>query len=280
MAQEADADVVADVRDRDAVLNAFSSTRPDSVVHLAAVAYVPQANANPDETDAVNRGGTINVLDAAREVGASTLFVSSAAVYGRVPEAGMPITESRALEPNDVYGASKVAGERECEARAGEQAIVRARPFNHTGPGQSPDYVCSDFARQLALAEAGLGPRRIEVGELRAERDFSDVRDVARAYVAMLESARAGEVYNVCSGVPVTIAHVLDTLLDAARVPVEVQIERRRLRPGEVNRYYGSYQRLHDTTGWQPQIDLQTTLSDLLEDWRLRIAAEPGLARR
>ncbi len=257
-----------DIRDRDAVIAAFRDSQPDTVVHLAAVAYVPDANADPGLADAVNRGGTINVLDGAREVGARMLFVSSGAAYGPVPREQQPILETQPLGASDSYGKSKVAAEQECIDRAGVQDIVRVRPFNHTGPGQASQYVCSDFALQLAKAEAGLREPRIEVGDLRAERDFSDVRDVVRAYVDLLDAGEAGEVYNVCSGKPTPIQDVLGLLVEQATVPVEVAVQQERLRPGEVSRAYGSYEKIQSAVGWEPRIALRDTLGELLAGWR------------
>jgi GDP-4-dehydro-6-deoxy-D-mannose reductase len=268
-----------DIRDRDAVIQVFKDSRPDTVVHLAAVAYVPDANADPGMTDAVNRGGTINVLDGAREVDARMLFVSSGAVYGPVPREEQPIRETQVLGASDSYGKSKVAAEQECIDRSGEQDIVRVRPFNHTGPGQSSQYVCSDFALQLAKAEAGLREPRIEVGDLRAERDFSDVRDVVRAYVDLLELGRAGEVYNVCSGRLTPIHEMLDLLIEQVSVPAEVAVQKDRLRPGEVSRAYGTYEKIHAETRWEPRIALRDTLGELLAGWREQLSHDQAGAR-
>ena len=273
MSQGSDEALNIDIRDRDAVIGVFKDTRPDNVVHLAAVAYVPDANADPGLADAVNRGGTVNVLDGAREVGARSLFVSSGAAYGSVSSDDLPIVETQALGASDSYGLSKVAAEKECVSRKGSQDIIRVRPFNHTGPGQSPQYVCSDFALQLVKAESGLRDARIEVGDLRAERDFSDVRDVVRAYVSLLEDGEDGEVYNVCSGVATPIQEVLDMLIAQVAVPVEVAVQSERLRPGEVSRAYGSYDKIHGATDWTPNITLRDTLGELLESWREQVAA-------
>jgi GDP-4-dehydro-6-deoxy-D-mannose reductase len=262
-----------DIRDRDAVIAVFKDTRPDNVVHLAAVAYVPEANSDPALADAVNRGGTVNVLDGAREVGARALFISSGAVYGAVASDEQPIRETQKLAASDVYGMSKVSAERECVSRRLEQDIVRVRPFNHTGPGQSPQYVCSDFASQLVNAEAGLCEARIEVGDLRSERDFSDVRDVVRAYVDLLEKGEAGEVYNVCSGTPTSIRQILDLMVEQIAVPVEIVVQQDRLRPGEVSRAYGCYEKIQASTGWRPEIAMRDTLRELLEGWRRELAA-------
>lgn len=266
-------DYRVDVRDRDAVAGAVREAAPSAVYHLAAVAYVPYANADPETADAVNADGTVNVLDAAAAVGARALAVSSGAVYGRVPADRMPITEEFELAPVDVYARSKAAAETACVERAASQSIVRVRPFNLTGPGQSREYVCSDFASQIAAAEAAGHDARLRVGDLSSERDFSDVRDAVGAYVAALERGRPGDVYNICSGRPVAISRILDILASCARVRVDVEVQETKLRPDEVKRYYGSARKLQDVAGWRCTIALERTLGDLLDDWRVRLSA-------
>jgi len=271
MGEDADGRVSVDVRDRDAVFAAVEEHRPDGIIHLAAVAFVPTADADPGLSDAVNRGGTINVLDAALEHGIRVLAVSSGAVYGSLAEDELPATEDMPLRAQRGYAESKAAAELECARRRGAQDIVCVRPFNHTGPGQSPDYVCSDFAKQVAECEAGLREPRIEVGDLRSQRDFSDVRDVVRAYRQAFEQGLPGEAYNVCSGVATEISVVLERLVSMARVPVAIEVDQQRLRPGEVNKLYGSFAKLESQCGWRPQISLETTLADLLDYWRSQV---------
>jgi GDP-4-dehydro-6-deoxy-D-mannose reductase len=272
-------DCRVDVCDRDGVVAALRETHPAAVYHLAAVAYVPRANAEPELADEVNRGGTANVLDAAADVGARTLVVSTGAVYGRVPSARMPITEDFDLDPADAYARSKVAAERECIDRAEDQEIVRVRPFNLTGPGQSGEYVCSDFAARIAEAEEHGREARLCVGDLSSERDFSDVRDAVRGYALVLERGVAGEAYNICSGRAVAISHVLELLISQARVKVQVETEKGRMRPGEVKRSYGSAAKLERGFGWERDYALERTLGDLLEDWRARLSSSASRAR-
>jgi len=260
-----------DIRDHDGVVVALGDARPDAVFHLAAIAHVPSADADPALTDAVNVGGTSSVLDGAARVGARTVVVSTGAVYGHQADGDRPITEEHATEPVGAYACSKAAAEQECRRRHGSQEIVRVRPFNQAGPGQSPDYVCSDFARQVAACEREGAPGRIEVGDLSAVRDFVDVRDAVVAYIDVCERGRAGEVYNVCSGTGVEVRAVLDTLIDLASVDVAVEVRRERLRAGEVSRYYGSAAKLERATGWRPGIALRQTLAAVLDDWRTRL---------
>ena len=256
------------VRDADGLRRAFREVRPRAVFPLAAVAFVPGAEDAPALCDSVNREGTVRVLDAAAEVGARTLFVSSGTVYGRLTGGQAASRETDPLRPEGAYACSKAAAEAECRARDSRQEIVIARAFNHTGPGQSPDYVCSDFARQIALIERGLQPALVEVGELSAERDFSDVRDVVQAYLRLWEEGEPGQVYNVCSGRAVAIRWVLDTLVEACSRPVDVRVASARLREGEVNRTVGSYAKIEAALGWRPTMDLRRSLEDLRGYWR------------
>jgi GDP-4-dehydro-6-deoxy-D-mannose reductase len=271
LASQGAADYAVDVRDHGHVKEVVRDARPAGIFHLAGIAFVPEADAAGDVADAVNRGGTANVLDAAAAVGARTLVVSSGAVYGRLGEAELPATENTRLAPAGAYAASKQAAEQECERRFSRQEIVVVRPFNHTGPGQSRQYVCSDFAAQVAECVLGLRPRRIEVGDLSAERDFSDVADVVAAYLVAFERGQAGETYNVCSGRPTPVGGVLDRLMALAGIDIDVVVRDERLRSGEVNRSYGSYAKLERAAGWRPQIPLEVTLDRLLEDWRCRL---------
>ncbi len=271
LARTGDADYRVDVLDRQAVLGSFRELKPRWVYHLAAFALPAAADAQAALVERVNCGGTENVLDAAAEVGARTLYVSSAMVYGARARADGPADEQSQLRPRGAYARSKAAAERLCAERSREQEIVVVRPFNHTGPGQAPDYVCSDFARQIALCESGRRPAVIEVGDLRAERDFSDVRDVVRGYLLALVAGRVGATYNVCSGRAVSIRSVLDTLLEMSRTEIEVRVARERLRKGEPDRLVGSYRLLERDTGWRPQIPLEKTLADVLDYWRSRV---------
>ena len=275
-----DCDYRVDIRDASAVESAVKDSGAEAVYHLAAVAFVPRANADPEVADAVNRGGTANVLDAAAGVGARSLVVSTGAVYGKVAAEDMPIREDQNIAPVDAYARSKAASEEECERRSGVQEIVRVRPFNLTGPGQATDYVCSDFAGQIAAAEVGGVPARMRTGDLSAERDFSDVRDAVRAYVLALEQGVAGEAYNICSGTPVSMRTILDTLISFASVPVEVETESSRLRPGEVKRAFGSAEKLCSIARWEREYPLERTLADLLDDRRAAVGASASDIRK
>lgn len=269
-----EAALACDIRDPDVVEKAIGSVRPDGIFHLAGIAFVPTAGADPGLARAVNVDGTRHILDAADKVGARTLTVSSGNVYGfsRTDEE-LPVTEDLVPAPADEYSRTKFEAERESLARNGRQDLVIARPFNHTGPGQSPDFVCSDFADQVARREAAGDSSPLRVGDLRAERDFSDVRDVVRAYWMLWNDGTAGQAYNICSGRTVAISEVLEKLLAMARIELSAEVEKARLRPGEVSRLYGSYAKLAEATGWQPECSLDRTLAELLDDRRSRAAS-------
>ncbi|HJQ74357.1 MAG TPA: GDP-mannose 4,6-dehydratase [Gaiellaceae bacterium] len=251
---------------------------PDAVVHLAGLSFVPTAERDPGAAYRTNLGGTLAVLGALRSEAprARLLVVSSSDVYGAVEPADLPVSEDTPLRPVSIYGASKAAADLAAAqwARAYGLDVVRARPFNHTGPGQDAAYVCSGLARQVALVEAGRQPPVLRVGNVDPVRDFSDVRDVAAGYVVLLERGTRGAAYNLCSGEGVSIAEVVALLRTHARVPVRVHSDpalRRRL---DVERVVGSHARAEADTGWRPRIALAHTLGDVLDDWRRRVAAE------
>jgi GDP-4-dehydro-6-deoxy-D-mannose reductase len=262
-----------------AVAAAVAAARPEAVVHLAGQAFVPPSIADPLPTLATNAAGTAHVLEAVRAVSSRsapvrTLVVGSAEVYGIQPPERMPIDESVPLRPENPYAASKAAAEMYAGAwsRVYGLDIVVARPFNHIGPGQDARFVVPSFARQLAEIAAG-GPRVISVGNLSAERDFLDVRDVARAYVALLANGRSGNVYNVCSGRSVAIQEVLRSLITIARVPVEVREDPERMRPSDLPVLFGDASKLRAETGWEPQFTLAASLRDIYADACERLAA-------
>ena len=263
-----------DICDADALHRAVAARRPEGIFHLAAIAYVPEAEGDAERAHRVNVDGTRNLLDAAANVGARVLFVSTGAVYGDGAGSTPPFHEDAPLRPLGVYARTKADAEAECIARSQRQAIVRVRPFNHTGPGQAPSYACSGFAKQIVEVELGVRAPIVEVGDLEAERDFCDVRDIVRAYALALESGEAGAVYNVCSGAPTRIGDILAALLDLASLKIEIRTDRKRLRDCEPSRLWGSNGRIATTLGWRPEITLRRTLADMLDWWRERLREE------
>jgi GDP-4-dehydro-6-deoxy-D-mannose reductase len=251
---------------------------PDAVIHLAAISSMRGAEDDPVAAYRTNVGGTLAVLAAVRAHAprARVLAVTSGEVYGAIEPADLPVGEDTPLRPLTVYGASKAAA----DLTAGQWAhaygldVVRARPFNHTGPGQEPTFVCSAIARQLALIEAGRQPPVVRVGNPDPVRDFSDIRDVAAGYVALIERGRSGAAYNLCAGEGVSIAEVIAVLRTHARVAVRVQSDPALRRTLDVPRVVGSHARASADTGWMPRISLADTLQAVLDDWRTRVAAD------
>jgi GDP-4-dehydro-6-deoxy-D-mannose reductase len=268
---------VGDVRDGRVLESLITRVAPDAVLHLAGVSFVPAAEADPDTAYSTNLGGTLALLGALRTCApqARLVAVTSSDVYGQVEPGELPLAEETALRPSTVYGASKAAADLAAAqwGRAYGLDVVRARPFNHTGPGQDPGFVCSAIARQIAAIEAGRQPPIVRVGNVDAVRDFSDVGDIARGYVALLERGRRGEAYNLCSGEGTSIAEVIALLRSHARVPVQVHSDAGLRRASEVPRVVGSHARATRDTGWRPHVPLTDTLAAVLDDWRTRIDA-------
>ena len=263
-----------------AVADLVAQAEPEAVVHLAGQAFVPVALRDPLATLDVNATGTARLLEAVRAFRDAsggpvrTLLISSAEVYGIQPPERMPLDESTPVVPANPYAASKAAAEAFGQAwyRSYGLDVVIARPFNHIGPGQDERFVVASFAHQLAAIAAG-GPKLMHVGNLAAERDFLDVRDVAEAYVALLANGRSGEVYNICSGRAVRIQEVLRQLITIARVPVEVRDDPERMRPSDVPTIVGDAAKLRTATGWSPRRPLAQTLRDVYADACERLAA-------
>lgn len=259
-----------DVLDLSSLRAALEVSRPHIVFHLAAATFVPDSLAAPMATYMTNVRGTVNVAQALREymrdTGANVrlLFTSSAEVYGAQPPQSYPLRESAPSSPANPYAASKAAAEMLLlgEARSFGLDVVIARAFNHIGPGQNSRFVVANFAEQLAKIAAG-APPQLYVGNLDAKRDFLDVRDVVRAYVALARDGSSGEIYNVCSGTARSIREVLRELIIAAHVPVEVRDDPARQRPSDVPLSLGDPTKLRETTGWTAQIPFSASIRDI-----------------
>ncbi len=263
--------VCADVADLAAVRRVIADARPDGVFHLAGIAFVPRAEADPERALVVNAIGSRHVLAAVHAEAPScrVVVVGSADVYGAVAQDGTPIDEHCALQPVSTYGLSKAAADMTAFHQWWETdlAVVRARPFNHTGPGQSADFVCSDFARQVVQIERGAAPPRLCVGNLGSARDFSDVRDIVRGYLLLMERGTPGEAYNLCRGEALTIGSIVDLLQREIGVPFEVVEEGARVRRREIPRIVGNPTRAR-SLGWESRVPFRQTLRDLLDYWR------------
>jgi GDP-4-dehydro-6-deoxy-D-mannose reductase len=253
----------------------LEQARPDVIFHLAAQPLVTASRRDPWGTLETNIRMQLNVLQGVAQVSPKcrVLVVSSSEIYGLTSLDDLPIDEDTPLRPLNPYALSKVA-----QDLMGLQYylthklhVIRVRPFNHIGPRQSIGFVAPDFASQIAAAEAGLKPPVMEVGNLTARRDFSDVRDVVRAYVALVLQGEPGEAYNVGSGKSHAIQEVLDTLLAMSQVPIEVQQDPERMRPSDVPDVVCDATRIRERTGWQTTIPFEKSLQDVLEYWRKEI---------
>ncbi len=268
---------VLDLRDPAAVQKLLSDIRPDRIFHLAGQAFVPRSFEDPWETLENNIRGELNLLQAIHDLKLSTriLIVGSAEIYGAVRAENLPITELTPFSPSSPYSVSKIAQDMLALQYFLSYGLftVRTRPFNHIGPGQNDRFAVSSFASQVARIELGQVEPVVYVGNLSAERDFTDVRDIVRAYYLAIEQGEAGAVYNVCSGVANSMQMVLDRLIALSSHPITVTVSPERFRPVEIPRLVGDYSRLRGQTGWQPQISLDQTLHDVLTDWRQRLSA-------
>jgi GDP-4-dehydro-6-deoxy-D-mannose reductase len=266
----------ADLRDAEGVRTLVADVRPDYVFHLAAQSSVPSALADPWNTLENNIRAQLNLLEAVRRSGREVwvLVVGSEEEYGAPKPGELPITEENPLRPNNPYAVSKVA-----QDFMGLQyhiahglPVVRVRPFNHTGPVQSPRFVVPAFASQIARIEAGLQEPVMKVGNLKAGRDFTDVRDVVRAYHLAVTRGQPGEVYNLASGEAQPVKGLLDTLLGFTEVEIQVETDPALYRPVDVPVVYGSAEEFRRKTGWEPEIPFEQTLQDTLDYWRKRVA--------
>ncbi|MFN8378704.1 MAG: GDP-mannose 4,6-dehydratase [Anaerolineae bacterium] len=265
----------ADLRDEKAVRDLFELVQPDHVYHLAAWAIVHQSFDRAWETLENNIRLQLNVIQACLATGQRPriLAVTSGEVYGAEQPADHPTTEDAPFRPSNPYAVSKVAQDMLALQYYLSHGlhIVRARPFNHLGPGQSTGFVAPDLASQIARVEAGLQDPVIRCGDLSAERDFTDVRDIVRAYRLLMEQGEPGEAYNVSSGHTRTIRELMEMLIAGASVPITIQSNPDYLRSGGVRKSWGDPTRLRTLTGWQPEYPFERTVRDVLEDCRERV---------
>jgi len=264
-----------DLRDASSVHKLLAEVRPQRIFHLAAQSYVPSSWNSPAETITTNVIGQLNIFEAMRELelDARIQIAGSSEEYGLVHPEEAPITEDNPLRPLSPYAVSKVAQDTlayQYFQSYGLQAI-RTRAFNHTGPRRGEVFVTSNFAKQIVAIEAGLHEPVIEVGDLTPERDFTDVRDIVRAYWLCLERCTPGEVYNIASGKAYRIRQVLDMLLSHSDIDIEVRVDPARLRPSDVPLLLGDNSKFCKETGWKPEIPFDRTAKDLLDYWRERV---------
>lgn len=262
-----------DILDAAALLDLFRRTRPEVVYHLAGASDVGGSWQTPQATFRSNAEGTLNVLWAARESGAErVLTVGSADVYGKVTPEDLPISEDLALRPVSPYAASKASADAVAlQAFLGyDQHVVRCRPFNHLGPGQTDRFVAPALAGRVASNERS-GESVVRVGNLSPKRDFTDVRDVVRAYRLLVERGSSGEVYNVCSGRAIAVQDLAEQFISMATIPMSLETDPDLMRPVDIPVLLGDDSRIRGDTGWTPEIPLDRTLADLLDDRRRRL---------
>jgi GDP-4-dehydro-6-deoxy-D-mannose reductase len=265
-----------DITDADAVQSAIISAAPEAVYHLAGWADVGASWRDPVGVLRVNAEGTLNVLRACEAAGVHrVLAVASADIYGIVTEDELPLTELSPLRPTSPYAASKAAADAlALQAFLGHGlGVIRVRPFNHLGPGQSEQFVAPAIAARIARAERD-GAGSIPVGNLTARRDLTDVRDVVRAYRLLVERGEPGEVYNLCSGRDTSIQQLADQLVALADRPITLAPDPELLRPVDLPVLRGDASKLRAATGWAPEIPVEQTLADLLDDMRARVRNE------
>ncbi|MFB3923212.1 MAG: GDP-mannose 4,6-dehydratase [Terriglobia bacterium] len=271
----------ADLRDSRRLTEIVHNTAPRFVYHLAALSSPADSLQSPALTYEVNFVGTLNLLLACRQEAPACrfLFVSSSEVYGAVSDRNLPIREDTPLHPANPYAASKAAGEILAEQffRSYGLQIIRARPFNHTGPRQSGGFVCSDFARQVAEIDLEMRPPTISVGNLQVKRDFSDVRDIVRGYYLLLEKGEPGDVYHLGSGQATAIEEILHILMGMTSKPVQPVVDPSRTRGGEARSLWGDTVKAEQKVGWGRRYDLKTTLQDLFTYWTQRLRTATAL---
>ena len=261
-----------DIRNYDNLKKIIEKVQPDEIYHLAAISFVLNSLKDPKLTFDTNLYGALNLYQAIIELkfNPKILFVGSADEYGVVNENDLPIKEECPLRPMNPYSISKASADFLSYAyfKNYNLNIIRVRPFNHIGPRQSPEFVCSSFAKQIAEIEKGLKEPIIKVGNLEAKRDFTDVRDMVRAYWLAMQKGETGEVYNICSGRTVRIKELLSNLLGLSSRKIEIMKDPKRMRPSDNPILQGDFSKFRGRTGWEPEISLDETLRDTLEYWR------------
>lgn len=262
----------ADVLDSHSLYSVIVKVKPSLIFHLAAQSFVPTSWASPANTMETNVVGTVHLFEAIRraEIEPVIQIACSSEEYGLVYENELPVKETNPLRPLSPYAVSKVAMDYlgYQYQQSYDMKIIRTRAFNHTGPRRGDVFVCSNFAKQIALAEKGKQPPTIFVGNLSAKRDFSDVRDVVRAYYLATQKCTPGEVYNISAQKTWSIKELLEMLLSMAKTKLAIKKEPSRMRPSDVPVLLGDSSKFRRKTGWKPQIPFKKTLKDLLEYWR------------
>ena len=263
-----------DIRERDAVRSVVQEVKPDHIYHLAGISSVDDSWSSPRLTYEVNVFGAYNLFDAAMSLPRPPriLNISTSQVYA---PCSSPLSEDSRIQPNNPYAASKAMAELLVVEyqKYREGGIITTRSFNHTGPGQPPNFVLPSIAKQFVEIELGLRPPSLRVGNIEVKRDFTDIRDVIRAYCMLLEKGTPGEIYNVCSGSAIRLADIIRIFESAAGRKITIETEEARVRHNDVAQICGDRKKIRETTGWHAQISLPRTIADLLDYWRPRVAS-------
>ncbi len=264
-----------DILDKESIVSLLYEVRPTHIFHLAAQSSVGVAWKNPGLTIDVNIKGSVNVLDAVRELFYTprVLMIGSGEEYGHIREDEVPITEENHIRPGNIYAATKACQNMigSMYAKAYDMDLVQVRAFNHIGPGQASLFVVSDFCKQVAEIEKGLREPVMRVGNLKAKRDFTDVRDVVKAYYLLAEKGKAGETYNVGSGHAVQIRDILDEIISRSGREISVEVDANKIRPVDVPIIEADISKINSQTGWKPEIAIGRTIEDTLAYWRERV---------
>lgn len=264
-----------DIKDAVSVQNMLKKVKPHYIFHLAAQSFVPTSWHAPAETLSTNIIGEVNLFEAVRDLGLDPIIqvAGSSEEYGLVYENELPITEENPLRPLSPYAVSKIA-----QDFLGYQyyksygiRVIRTRAFNHTGPRRGEVFVVSTFAKQIAEIEAKIKEPVIKVGNLKSKRDFTDVRDIVKAYWLAVENCEPGEVYNISSGKAVSIEEILNRLIKMSEVEIRVAKDPERMRPSDVEVLIGDSTKFRELTKWKPEIPLQKTLEDTLNYWKKKV---------
>ena len=263
-----------DILQKKSIVALFREIRPDYIYHLAAQSSVSVSWKNPALTVDVNVKGGVNILEALRELEDKprVLFIGSGEEYGHILPGETPIKEGNVPRPGNIYAATKVCQNMLAKIYADAYGldVMMVRAFNHIGPNQLPLFVVADFCKQVAEIEAGNREPVMKVGNLSAKRDFTDVRDVVRAYALLMKAGCAGETYNIGSGHAIAIEDILKQILDHSSVEIRVEVDPERLRPVDVPIIEADTTKVYEATGWKPEISLEQTIRETLDYWRTK----------
>lgn len=267
-----------DILKKEDIVELLMSVRPDYILHLAAQSSVSVSWKNPGLTIDVNIKGSVNVLDAVRELyyKPRVLLIGSGEEYGHIKPDETPIKEDNHLRPGNIYAATKACQNMIANiyAKAYDMELMMVRAFNHIGPSQAPMFVVADFCKQVAEIEAGLREPIMYVGNLAAKRDFTDVRDVVRAYGILVQKGQSGETYNIGSGQAIAIQEILNRIISFSSATVDVKVDPNKLRPVDVPIIEADITKISELTGWKPEISLEQTIQETLDYWRGKVREE------